>query len=193
MKCCNLKILIYIIVIIVLLIFSINYYYTNRLDIKYMITSVSYSVTILSFLSFILKMWLWKLKFLQGYFILIPNLNGKWEGEIKSDWINPKTNKKIPAIPVSIEIKQNLFHISIKVITKEMTSYSKVASFYIDKEQQQEQLFYTYTSIPLQSIQERSRIHYGSVVLDIGDNCLSGIYWTNRKTSGDIHVKKITC
>lgn len=49
---------------------------------------ISLSVTIISIISFLFCKTLWKLKIFQKWLVLIPNLNGKWEGTIDSTAID---------------------------------------------------------------------------------------------------------
>ena len=73
--------------------------------------------------------------------------------------------------------------------TDEMTSRSIAYGFILDSDNQITQLAYSYISTPLQTIQERSRIHYGSVLFDIEDKMMTGNYWTGRKTTGIIKME----
>lgn len=52
--------------------------------------------------------WLWrKLSFLSRAFF--PDLNGVWEGHLKSTWIDPETGKPKGPIRSTITIRQSLF------------------------------------------------------------------------------------
>ena len=121
---------------------------------------------------------------------MIPDLNGVWKGGRDSDWVNPETNEKLPTIPAKLTIKQTLFNISCVLETKESSSRSLIANFVIDSDNQKSQLVYTYQNDPHQTIQDRSRIHYGTAILNIKKKnngmLLEGIYWTGRNTSGNM-------
>ena len=133
---------------------------------------------------------MWKLKIFQKWLVLIPDLNGVWKGGLDSDWVNPETNEKLPTIPANLTIKQTLFKISCVLETKESSSCSLIANFVIDLDNQKSQLVYTYQNDPKQTIQDRSRIHYGTTILNIKKKnngmLLEGIYWTGRNTSGNM-------
>jgi uncharacterized protein YdeI (BOF family) len=133
--------------------------------------------------------WGWRIKYVQGWLVLIPNLNGTWGGDIQTNWENPETDETPGPIPVILSIKQSLVHISCVMRTAEMTSYSFAEEFKLDKGRQVKQLVYTYSSKPLNSVADRSAQHDGSMIFDIIGNPvekLKGQYWTARKTTGEI-------
>ncbi len=136
--------------------------------------------------------WAWKLKVFKGWLVPFPNLNGTWQGHIKSTWIDPSTGRTIPSIPTILTIKQSFTKISCVMRTKEMTSYSYSEDFKLEADNQIKQLCYSYTSKPVTTVTDRSPLHEGSIVFDIiGDPVkkLKGQYWTSRKTTGEISLE----
>lgn len=135
--------------------------------------------------------WLWKWKIFYPWFIQFPDLSGEWEGIVKSNY-QEKQNEEIP---ITVIIYQNFFNIQVKIKTFESKSYSIGATFDIDKERGQQQLFYSYLNTPNSSVRNRSEIHYGSTILNF-DGCnvkeLEGEYWTSRETTGEIKLNKKT-
>ena len=189
MKVINTKIFSYVLVFLIILTIFVNYQLNNGfVDLSFFLECISKSVTVVSLFLLIFATILWKLTIFQNWLVLIPNLNGIWKGKIQSDWISPDTNKKLPPIDAQLFIRQSLFHISCVMKTEEMTSRSIAFGYNLDSENQIKQLSYTYISIPHQTIQERSRIHYGTILFDIDDKQLSGNYWTGRKTTGCINM-----
>lgn len=137
--------------------------------------------------------WGWKLKIFRGWLVPFPNLQGTWSGKIYSDWVNPDTQEKVSPIPVLLSINQSFFHISCKMMTGEMDSFSTAEGFNIEPDRQIKRLAYIYTSKPRISVSQRSISHDGSIVFDIvekPDQKLKGRYWTERKTTGEIVLKK---
>jgi hypothetical protein len=150
---------------------------------------IPWIVTLDTILIVLFIKWIWRLKYLQGRLVLIPDLNGAWEGTIQSNWINPETHEAPKPIPVILNVKQTLTHISCVMRTAEMTSYSIAQAFNIDKDNQIRQLAYVYTSKPSLSVANRSNQHDGAIIFDIIGNParkLKGQYWTARKSTGDI-------
>ena len=133
--------------------------------------------------------WAWKLRLFKGWLVPFPNLNGSWQGDILSTWVNPDTGQKLLPIPAILTIKQTFLTISCVMRTAEMTSYSYTADFRIDRDTQIRQLVYSYTSNPKQTVSDRSPAHDGTIVFDLIGNPVSkinGNYWTARNTKGHI-------
>ncbi len=144
---------------------------------------------------FVFVKWLWKFPTFRHWLVLIPDLNGTWEGEIRSSWVNPETDTKIAPIPSIISIKQSLFCISCVARTGEMKSYSFLAGFILDQDQQKRFLSYSYDSDPLPLVRDRSSPHKGTALLEIegeDDLRLNGEYWTARKTTGEMTFTRVS-
>lgn len=191
----NWKRAIWILSFIFALIITINWWVTGKtISIAFLFDSVSKSVTVITLTTVIFCKFLWKFKLFSKWLVLVPNLNGNWDGSIQSDWINPQTHEKTPLIKTQLLIKQSLFKISCIMKTGEMKSKSVSSSFIINPDNQEYSLLYTYISVPKQPIQERSRIHYGTMLFDMDSNYdvtkITGNYWTGRKTSGFITLTK---
>jgi len=195
MKAINWKWASYILLFLVAVISWINWLVGEQIfNIMFVVDSISLSVVIISLIVTIFCAKLWTLKFFMKWLVRVPNMNGIWEGTLESTWIDPQTQQKLAPIPTELIIKQTLFHISCVMKTGEMRSSSINAGFNINPENQEFQLIYTYMSIPNQNIQERSRIHYGTIIFNFDKNHdvseISGNYWTGRNTGGIVTLKK---
>jgi hypothetical protein len=140
---------------------------------------------------FVFARWGWKIKIFQGWLVPFPNLNGTWQGVIKTTWVDPKTNTSPSPIPVILTVKQSFTHISCVMRTAEMASYSFAEDFRLDGENQIKQLIYSYASNPKPTVTDRSVPHYGTIILDIISTPaqkLKGQYWTARKSTGEIEL-----
>jgi len=85
----------------------------------------------------------------------------------------------------TLEIKQTLLTISTVLQTHESKSKSITAS--IESILGEKQLTYCFLNTPNASVRDRSDIHYGTAMLCVENvNNLSGQYYTDRKTTGDI-------
>jgi uncharacterized protein YdeI (BOF family) len=133
--------------------------------------------------------WGWKSKIFQGWLVPFPNLNGTWQGNIQTTWVNPVTGQRPGPIPTILTVKQSFGRISCVMRTAEMTSYSYAAEFELQQENQIRQLIYTYTSKTNPTVTDRSAIHDGTIVFEIVGNPVSrlkGNYWTARRTTGEV-------
>lgn len=150
--------------------------------------STTISINIVFWIVFI--KWLWKLKLFYPWLVQIPNLSGKWKGTIISNW---NEGNRDP-IPMEITIDQTFLNVQVRIKTAESRSFSIAASFDIDKDRGQQQLFYSYLNTPKASVRDRSEIHYGSALLVFEGfevNEMEGEYWTSRETTGEIHLKRV--
>lgn len=150
------------------------------------------AISISALVRFIFVKRIWRWKIFQGWLIKIPDLEGTWKGQLKSDWINPETRKGIDPIPMILVIRQTFSSIQITLMTKESESYSTTADFCCPYSEKDIHLAYNYTNRPKTTIRDRSAIHYGAAILKIikqPNLMLEGEYWTSRKTRGEISLK----
>lgn len=148
--------------------------------------STTISINIVVWIIFI--KWLWKYRLFYPWLVQVPDLSGKWAGEIRSNYPGADA-----PIPVAIDISQSFLNIQVRIQTEESKSFSIASSFNIDYERGQQQLFYTYLNTPKASVRDRSEIHYGSVILNFEGravNNLEGEYWTSRNTTGEIQLSR---
>jgi len=149
------------------------------------------TVSALSAMVLIFDRWLWKWRFLRGWFAVCPNLQGSWQVLLKSDWIDPTTKTQIAPIYCVMTIRQTYSQLSGRLFTKESSSY--LIAHKIEKQNDGVfQLFATYQNTPDISIRgKRSEIHYGAFVLEVrGDppTSMVGHYWTDRGTKGSMEL-----
>ncbi len=161
----------------------------STLDLWTAVKQIPQAISIYVIIGIIFTKWLWRLKFLQSWLIKIPDLQGTWRGELKSDWIDPKTGKGIDPIPMVLVIRQTFSSIKCTLMTKESTSYSTTADINVVPSGEDLCLTYNYTNRPKATIRDRSAIHDGASILKIiskPNKCLEGEYWTSRKTRGEM-------
>lgn len=113
-----------------------------------------------------------------------PRIYGTYEGIIRYNFNGNESEKNI-----RLEIKQTLLSVKVKVITDEITSDSIMGN--IVEEREANVLYYTYITNPQSKYSMNNPIQYGTCRLIITDiDKLEGIYWTSRRTNGDIELKK---
>lgn len=195
MKVINWKSGLYILLGLAAVVCCVNWFASGQIfKFMFIVQSISLSVFIISLFSAVFCAKLWKWSLFKKWLVLIPDMNGVWEGSIETTWVDPHTKRNDPPIFADLTIKQSLFSISCVMKTSEMRSSSINAGFLINSDNQEFQLIYTYLSVPKQNIQSQSRIHYGTIIFDLDKNYdvteLSGNYWTGRKTVGSISMVK---
>ena len=124
-----------------------------------------------------------------------PDLSGTWRGELVSTWKNPATGQGVPPIPITIWIRQGLFSTSIKLRTGESTSYSTRCLLEAYREAGRFRFWYSYDNTPQAEYRHRSARHEGvawlELDIDTDPERLIGCYYTDRKTSGDMDVRRV--
>jgi len=121
-------------------------------------------------------------KFLWRYnpFEDTPVLKKRYKGVLRS------THDGLDRV-TTLEIKQTLLKISVVLNTGESKSKSITAS--IESILGEKQLIYCFLNTPNASVRDKSDIHYGTAMLCVEDvKKLSGQYFTDRKTTGDIEL-----
>lgn len=134
----------------------------------------------------------WKWPIFKGWLVPFPDLDGTWQGTIQTTWTDAEGNVPGP-IPAILTIRQTFGRVSCVMRTAEMSSWSFLADFWLDTDEQMRKLGYSYTSSPRVTVEERSDAHDGTMVFEIiGDPAskLKGIYWTTRKTKGEVVLTK---
>ena len=56
------------------------------------------------------------------WFVAQPVIQGTWQGWIISDYVNPVTNERVPAIRAYFRIKQTYFNVYLCLMTAESSS-----------------------------------------------------------------------
>jgi hypothetical protein len=124
-----------------------------------------------------------------------PDLNGTWEGTLVSTWIDPET-KKPPPIPVTIWIRQTLFSVSIKLRTGDSTSRSTRCVLEAEPDAGRFRVWYSYDNRPRAEVAHRSWRHEGvawlEMDIDADPSRLAGQYYTDRRTTGDVNVRRVS-
>ncbi len=193
MNAINWKRIPYIVLIFAAITSIINWFFSEQtFTLGFVLDCIGKSATVITFFSWIFCQYAWKWKFLRKWLVKVPNLNGEWEGILKSNWINPDTQSELPSQDITLKIKQSLFRVKCTLTTGESTSHSIKAGFIIDDDTDECELIYTYQNDPQQILQDRSRIHYGTAVIKVNEEKngieFRGFYFTSRETSGILYL-----
>jgi hypothetical protein len=147
-------------------------------------------VTVYVILSVLFTKWLWRWRIFKGWLVPFPDLQGTWQGELRSNWKDPRTGNVPPPIPMILVIRQSFVSISCVMYTSESESYSTAAQ--MDESTGVVRLNYNYTNRPKATLLDRSTMHDGAASLRVVTTpqaALEGPYWTSRCTAGDISLK----
>lgn len=121
-----------------------------------------------------------------------PIVHGTWSGQLVSTWVNPATSKSPDPIEVFMVVHQTASTVRFEMLTAESASRT-VSAALEDAEAGAWVLSGMYLNTPELSIQQRSRIHRGSAVMQVhrGKTVLiEGSYWTDRDTRGSLRFDR---
>jgi len=132
--------------------------------------------------------WLWQ--FLKKVnLVKTPNLNGEWEGNLKSSF-----NGHLSEVKATLKIFQTWTRIKILLITNQSSSYSETASIITDAPEGK-YLNYQYINEPKSNAVKTMSIHRGTVrlIFDQEKNSLEGEYYSgrDRQNFGSLHFEKV--
>lgn len=147
------------------------------------------SIYALLFLSF--DKFFWKFRIFKKLGIIIADdLNGTWEGTVKSSYDNFKTD-----IRAELIIKQTATNIKIRGIFNQSKSVSVHENFGKSEIDNQTALYYFFRNEPQYDAVKTMAIHEGSVKLLYNpiDETLTGYYYSgrDRNNHGTIEVKRV--
>lgn len=141
---------------------------------------------------FLFDRWLWRwpqIKRLHGR----PILDGTWHGEIRSTWA-PDGGDGTTVSDVFLVFRQRFWSMSFRLLTGESES-SPVSATLSAATDRVCQFVGVYRNEPEAAHRSRSSIHYGTLRMKIPSQEvaeLSGSYWTDRETTGDLVVKRLS-
>lgn len=123
-----------------------------------------------------------------------PDLNGTWKGTLTSTWVDPATGSPKPPIPTDIVIRQGLFSTFVSLKTGELGSHSTRSFLEPFRDTGRFRIWYSYNNDPQAQFLHRSSPHEGVAFLecefDADPDRLTGRYYTARRTTGDIDVRR---
>ena len=144
----------------------------------------------------IFDVWLWRLPGIQRL-AGRPRIDGTWVTTLSPDPEShiPEKGNRGP-IDAAVLIEQTYWTIAVTLLTEESRSESTSAAVRRTGDSKQRQaLNYTYVNTPKQEHRSRSRPHVGASRLEVAGltpSCLTGTYWTDRLTAGDMALRRVS-
>jgi hypothetical protein len=152
---------------------------------------IPHVVVIYTILYLIFIKWGWRWRIFRGWLVALPDLQGTWEGTLKSTWVDPETSKTPEPIRATLVICQTFHEITCSLRTGESSSESSAALLSKRESGDGVRLSYVYTNRPMAQARPRSEMHDGAANLELITHDLKrrleGQYWTGRKTTGDMN------
>lgn len=153
---------------------------------------LSVTITVVVGAIAIFNLWLWRLNFLQGWFVKRPHLWGTWNAAIKTEWIDPVSSERRQSVKATLAIRQTYAALQVRM-TSEQSRGELFCANLLAKDDGGFRLTGIYRNEPNLAERARSTIHYGSFLLDIegpanSPTRMTGHYWTDRDTKGEMIV-----
>ena len=138
--------------------------------------------------------WRWLWRTIPSLARWCPDLTGRWEGTYASSYQHADSTQATG--PFTALIRQGLFNSTVTAWTGEMRSHSARSWLEADRDAQRFTIGYIYRSTPNAAVRDRSAPHDGVCFLvmysDSDPECLTGIYYTERRTIGDLELKRVS-
>ena len=157
---------------------------------------LAYLPSALGILIVIFDSWAWKWPVIHGL-AGRPRIDGTWIANL-----HPNPDSHIPAggnrgpIQAAFMIDQTYWSIGITMLTGESASYSTASSLRRPGASRDRRILsYTYSNEPAQEHRPRSQAHVGATQLHVSGQRpieLTGMYWTDRFTAGDLHLRLLS-
>jgi hypothetical protein len=135
--------------------------------------------------------WLWRLPICRGWLVKRPNINGTWQVELISSWIDPNIGQPIPPIKGYMTIWQTYSFLNMRLLTVESKS-TLIGSEIVSDKDDTYRIAAIYENEPKQMVRNISTIHRGGFLLQctgLSPTTINGNYWTDRGTKGDIEMR----
>lgn len=146
-------------------------------------------VAVAGALTWVFEKWLWAVRPF-AWAVGHPDLRGTWQGEIRSEWVNPETGTTNPPILTFMCVTQTASTLHFRQFTQESVSATLAASVVTEKDDAHT-ITVVYQNEPKSDVRHRSEIHLGGMRLRVaGEETLDGHYWTDRKTRGQITLHR---
>jgi hypothetical protein len=119
--------------------------------------------------------------------VKVPNLEGEWRGHVTSTF-----DQLAEQHPITVHIRQNWTHMSIKLVAGHSESHSVVASIYVADDETV--LSYQYENVPNAKAKNTMHAHTGTATLKLTEDRLnlSGDYYSGRDrgNQGELVLRK---
>lgn len=98
--------------------------------------------------------------------IVFPDLSGTWRGELRPNWVDPKTNHSVRPKSISVIIEQTWLEISVRMKTDEAESFSNRVFLEREKGTHIFRIWYGYRHRPRPEYRPANPPHDGMAYLE---------------------------
>lgn len=137
--------------------------------------------------------WVWRSRWLHGWFVKRPDLRGTWKVTLRSNFIPPGETEPVPPITCYMAVTQTLTLLQMKLMTPDSSSVFIADRIRLSPGGEGYEVIGVYTNEPSIHLRDEgvSEMHQGALRLEThGPShrpyALTGKYWTDRKTVGSM-------
>lgn len=133
---------------------------------------------------------LWKWGWLHGWFVHRPIIAGAWDVTIMPLTDDPAIGKPRPRRKYRYQVHQTYSTLFIRMLDGPESESETISAELRRGEDGGFELIATYRNVPRMKVRERSEIHFGTVKLRLDGDRMTGSYWTDRPTKGEVEAVK---
>lgn len=165
---------------------SIILYLSECYSIWSAVPKVSGAVSVSYLLYFIFSKWLWRMSIFQGWLVPLPDLSGTWKADLTSNF-EGKT-----VVIAETKIMHSFTNLVVRQNTIEANSDSDSTSYVYINGVEIPDIVVTYKTNTKQGVKPRSENGHGTMRLryNSDEDTLTGSYWTDRGTAGEIELTR---
>ena len=156
-------------------------------------------VGVLVTLGLVFEHWLWRQRWLHGWFVKRPDLRGTWRVTLNSNYVRPGESQPVPPITCYMGVKQTLSTLRMKLMTPESSSTLIADHIRPSPNGEGYQIIGVYTNEPDVHLRDAriSEMHQGTLLLETHGSAhrpgtITGKYWTDRRTIGSMEFDQRT-
>src|SRR2546422_137024 len=183
----NRRLVVQVVTVVVVLVFAIGIWSTgDKLELGWL-RFFSAAVLVATAVLGVWDRWFWHLPLTQRIPRVPRDIRGAWKGTLTSLWTDPATQKRPQPKRVFLVVRQTASQQTVVLLTDESSSRSSLAS--LSDDGTSVTLAYMYLNRPDSRVEHRSRIHNGSVFLEVTGRPatrIRGRYWTDRDSRGEL-------
>lgn len=144
-------------------------------------------------IAYVAEHWAWRWPFLRGWLFSRPDVRGTWKVTIQSEWVDPKTNERVPPITAYAAIVQTQSKLQIHLMTPESESCLLASSIAATACGERFEIAVVYANKPNVALRGvRSERHVGAAIIGTHGaskykpDSMTAEYWTDRRTVGQM-------
>lgn len=134
--------------------------------------------------------WAWRWLLVRRFVSQLPDVRGTWEGRLVTTW-HPEDGTAMEPIRAFLVVRQTFTGLWARLLSERSTSET-VSAKLVPAGDGVITLAAVYRNTPRMSERVTSPMHFGAFLVEVHDDpvkALTGHYWTDRETAGDMEFR----